>query len=74
MSDPEPPDDDAKVLPLIRKGGSCPICSAPSMRKFRPFCSRRCAEIDLGRWMKGNYAIPGDEPLNPDEISSDGDD
>ena len=29
------------------------------MPKFRPFCSKRCADIDLGRWLKGNYVIPG---------------
>lgn len=38
---------------------NCPICSKPSDEAAKPFCSKRCADIDLGRWLKGNYAIPG---------------
>lgn len=37
----------------------CTVCGKPQVVKFRPFCSRRCAQIDLGRWLKGSYAIPG---------------
>ena len=37
----------------------CPICKKPSNEATKPFCSKRCADIDLGRWLKGNYAIPG---------------
>ena len=40
---------------------ACPICGKPREAKFAPFCSRRCAQIDLGRWLKGSYAIPGAE-------------
>jgi endogenous inhibitor of DNA gyrase (YacG/DUF329 family) len=36
----------------------CPICGAPAMHETRPFCSKRCADIDLGRWFQGAYAIP----------------
>ncbi len=39
---------------------SCPICQKPSEKAYRPFCSRRCADVDLGRWLKGNYAIAGE--------------
>jgi len=38
--------------------GRCPICRKPTQRPFRPFCSRRCADIDLQRWLSGSYAIP----------------
>ena len=38
---------------------ACPICGKPSQARFAPFCSGRCADIDLGRWLKGGYAIPG---------------
>ncbi|MCH9765647.1 MAG: DNA gyrase inhibitor YacG [Alphaproteobacteria bacterium] len=41
--------------------GTCPICKQSSIRQFRPFCSRRCADLDLSRWLKGTYAIPGPE-------------
>jgi endogenous inhibitor of DNA gyrase (YacG/DUF329 family) len=43
----------------------CPICGKPAVPRYRPFCSPRCAQIDLGRWLKGNYSIPTDEA--PDE-------
>ena len=39
--------------------GKCPICGAPTEYESRPFCSRRCANIDLYRWMSGGYAIAG---------------
>jgi len=39
----------------------CHVCGKPQERAFRPFCSRRCANVDLGRWLKGNYAIPTHE-------------
>ncbi len=38
---------------------TCPICEKPADKAFRPFCSRRCADVDLSRWLKGSYAIPG---------------
>ena len=38
----------------------CPVCGKPTVREHRPFCSKRCAEVDLGRWLKGVYAVPGD--------------
>jgi endogenous inhibitor of DNA gyrase (YacG/DUF329 family) len=40
------------------KGPKCPICGKPRDDGYRPFCSKRCADVDLGRWLKGNYAIP----------------
>lgn len=39
----------------------CPICKEPATQKYHPFCCVRCSEIDLGRWFKGNYAIPGEK-------------
>ena len=40
---------------------SCPICSKETDRTYRPFCSKRCADVDLGRWMTGAYAVPAQE-------------
>jgi len=37
---------------------SCPICGKPVDAAFKPFCSKRCADIDLNRWLKGVYAVP----------------
>jgi uncharacterized protein len=41
--------------------GKCPICGKPAEPNFRPFCSRRCADVDLQRWLSGRYAIPAEE-------------
>jgi endogenous inhibitor of DNA gyrase (YacG/DUF329 family) len=43
--------------------GKCPECGKPVEARFAPFCSTRCQQIDLGRWLKGDYMIPG----KPDE-------
>ena len=36
----------------------CPICGKPAADRLRPFCSRRCADVDLNRWLSGVYAVP----------------
>jgi len=36
----------------------CPICGKPTVHEFRPFCSKRCKDVDLHRWLGGRYAIP----------------
>lgn len=41
---------------------SCPICGAQTALAYRPFCSRRCADIDLAKWMNGAYAVPSRDP------------
>lgn len=41
--------------------GKCPICGRGAGPEFRPFCSKRCADVDLNRWLSGVYAIPGEE-------------
>jgi uncharacterized protein len=46
-------------LPKVPKGMKCPICTAPAEAAFKPFCSSRCADVDLSRWLRGAYAIPG---------------
>jgi hypothetical protein len=43
---------------------TCPICRKPTAPAYRPFCSRRCADVDLGRWLSGRYAIAGPEPAD----------
>ena len=39
----------------------CPICGKPADAKFEPFCSKRCADIDLGRWFKEDYRVETNE-------------
>ncbi len=40
------------------KRNVCPICGKPAEQRFRPFCSRRCTDVDLNRWLSGVYAVP----------------
>lgn len=47
----------------------CPICKQDSAKEYRPFCSKRCADIDLGRWMNGAYAIPSEREFDPEEVA-----
>lgn len=56
----------------LRPRRPCPICKKPSVQKFHPFCSQRCAQVDLGRWLGGTYAIPAVESDEPDERRDDG--
>lgn len=47
---------------------ACPLCGAPAHARYRPFCSERCANLDLSRWLKGVYVIEGaPEPDGADE-------
>ena len=55
-----------------KKGGRCPICQDETDQAFRPFCSSRCADIDLGKWLTGSYAIPvTDESGDSEDDGSD---
>ncbi|CAN7238213.1 DNA gyrase inhibitor YacG [Pararhizobium sp. LjRoot255] len=47
----------SNIAPL-RKTVPCPECRRPSHREHYPFCSDRCRNVDLNRWLKGSYAIP----------------
>jgi endogenous inhibitor of DNA gyrase (YacG/DUF329 family) len=49
------------------RGKPCPICGRPSTVEMRPFCSKRCADIDLGRWLGGTYRVPTAEPASSDD-------
>ena len=37
----------------------CPICGKPAVEASKPFCSERCRDVDLNRWLSNSYAIPG---------------
>jgi uncharacterized protein len=55
MTDNAPANDNAAAA------RTCPICSQPTQLRYKPFCSRRCADVDLNRWLTGKYAIPVEE-------------
>ena len=71
MSDSE----DAPNEDRPKRQAKCPICGRNTQIETRPFCSGRCADIDLSRWLGGKYAIAGkeddeeDETVSPDQIS-----
>ena len=44
----------------------CPICGKPAVAEFRAFCSRRCADIDLNRWLTGVYVVPSKDDQDED--------
>lgn len=50
----------------------CPICGKSVLAEFRPFCSRRCADVDLHRWLSGVYAVPAAEDEEEDERRGEG--
>ena len=50
----------------------CPVCGKPAVEASRPFCSRRCADVDLNRWLSGVYAIPVTEGEEEDERRDEG--
>ncbi|WP_224815444.1 DNA gyrase inhibitor YacG [Hasllibacter sp. MH4015] len=47
----------------------CPICHKETTQQYRPFCSRRCADVDLGRWLNGSYAVPSEDPEDIDRAA-----
>jgi hypothetical protein len=57
--------DDAAKRP------KCPICGKPVDASFRPFCSKRCADVDLHRWFSGVYAVPVTEDEDEGREESD---
>lgn len=65
--------DNEKRAPRKAMGRACPICGKLPVEAYRPFCSKRCADVDLNRWLTGSYAIPvvadededGDQPETP---------
>ena len=56
----------------LRPPRPCPSCGKPSTRKAYPFCSSRCADVDLNRWLTGKFVIPGRTLTDTDEDEADG--
>jgi endogenous inhibitor of DNA gyrase (YacG/DUF329 family) len=58
---PAKPPEDGPGKSGAKESGtkSCPICGKPAVEASRPFCSERCRDVDLNRWLSNSYAIPG---------------
>ncbi len=54
-------DNHPQKAPEPAKAHVCPICGKPRSERYDPFCSKRCADVDLHHWLKGRYVIPGAE-------------
>jgi len=52
------------------RGGACPICDRQTTPEFKPFCSQRCTDVDLGRWLDGKYAIPSATPPDEEDMAA----
>lgn len=65
-----------KPLDSVPPPGRCPICgeAADAGGPLRPFCSKRCKWVDLGRWLKGDYRVPGEASELPPGMGGDPDD
>ena len=55
------------TTPVLNK--KCHICGKQTVLEYQPFCSKKCADIDLGRWLKGTYIVHTNEVPNPDDLS-----
>lgn len=55
----------------MSEGPRCPICKKPTVKDYRPFCSKRCADADLGHWLAGDYAVAGEPVKTHDEEEGD---
>ena len=55
-------DEPARPDGVRLTAAACSRCGKPVVARFRPFCSQRCADIDLGEWLKGSYRVPTQEP------------
>ena len=53
---------------MVKAGGSCPICGKSALEKFAPFCSSRCATLDLGKWLGEGYRLETHE--DPEELDA----
>jgi len=61
---------EAAPSPRVKK---CPICGKPAEQRFRPFCSKRCSDVDLNRWLSGVYAVPAVEAEEASETDEEPD-
>ena len=59
-----------KIVKTHSLKGACPLCKRPAEILYRPFCSRRCAQLDLGKWLTGCYTIPAHEAMEDSDVET----
>ena len=59
-----------KIVKGHPQKATCPLCQQSAEALYRPFCSRRCAQLDLGKWLTGGYAIPAHEAMEDSDVET----
>ena len=59
-----------KIIKGHSQKAACPLCQQPTKSPYTPFCSRRCAQLDLGKWLTGDYAIPAYEAMQDSDVET----
>ena len=57
-----------KIVKKHSQKAACPLCEQPAKAPHTPFCSRRCAQLDLGKWLTGDYTIPAHEAMEDSDV------
>lgn len=57
----------------LKKNAKCPICAKPAVLEYQPFCSKRCADLDLGKWLGEGYRIPTNDVAGAEDSFDDED-
>ena len=57
-----------KIVKGHSQKAACPLCEQPAKAPHTPFCSRRCAQLDLGKWLTGEYTIPAHEAMEDSDV------
>ena len=57
-----------KIVKGHSQKAACPLCEQPAKAPHTPFCSRRCAQLDLGKWLTGDYAVPAHEAMEDSDV------
>jgi uncharacterized protein len=68
MPDAKTSAKESKIATAKTTAAKCPICGKPADAVLRPFCSKRCADVDLHRWLSGRYVVPVTEDEEEDEL------
>ena len=59
-----------KIVKGNAKKQICPLCKQQAEVPYTPFCSSRCAQLDLGKWLTGGYAVPAYEAMYDSDIET----
>ena len=59
-----------KIVKRHKQKAACPLCQQQAEAPHTPFCSRRCAQLDLGKWLTGDYAFPAHEAMEDSDVET----